>query len=136
VLIASGKKRVVAHPDIWAAKYSKPKDAPMRFAGIPYSREHLESLGAAFELTREPVWLAENVVTTGEVVMDTDYERVESNLYVRRGDDYLPDPLADDQALFVKTSAGLVAVLAAPTAASSIPCARDSRSRASRGFMP
>ena len=107
------KKRVevVAHPDIWASKYSTTFSREQEYAGIPFLREALEGLGASFNLTGEPVWLSENIVTTGEIPMVTSYEEIEPDLYVREKDTFYPDPLGDDLALIVKTELGLVVVL-------------------------
>ncbi|MFC1925631.1 MBL fold metallo-hydrolase [Chloroflexota bacterium] len=103
---------VIAHPDIWALKYSyNSREERYNYSGIPLRREEVESLGASFRLTPEPVWLAENIVTSGEIPMVTEYEEIPSNLCVKEGDGFLTDPLWDDQALFIKTEQGLVVVL-------------------------
>lgn len=111
ILELSGRTRVIAHPDIWAPKYRRRKGEPDKYIGIPFLREELESLGASFELSREPVWIAPHIVTSGEVPMVTSYEHVADTLYYRTGGSLAADPLADDLSLAVKTEAGLVAVL-------------------------
>jgi len=103
---------IIAHPDVWAAKYGhNPVEKSSIYIGIPFQREELESLGAVFKLTDEPVWLSDNVVTSGEIPMTTDYETIDPGLYVKEGDELRPDPLRDDQALFIKTPEGLVVIL-------------------------
>lgn len=102
---------IIAHPDIWAAKYSRRKGQADRYIGIPFRREELESLGARFTLTTEPVKITGNIMTTGEIPMTTDFETIDDNLFVREGESWLPDCLLDDQALVIKTGAGLVVVL-------------------------
>ena len=103
---------IIAHPDAWDAKYAhSPTDGYSIYIGIPFQREELESLGAVFKLTDEPVWLSDNVVTSGEIPMTTDYETVDPGLYVKEGGEFRPDPLRDDQALFIKTQQGLVVIL-------------------------
>ncbi len=113
VLTRIGKRtRIIAHPDVFAdkvAQYSK-ADLP-RYIGIPFQRAELESLGADFQLTSEPVWLSENVVTSGEIPMTTDFESIDPGLCVRENGQIIPDPLRDDQAIFVKTGLGLLVVL-------------------------
>jgi 7,8-dihydropterin-6-yl-methyl-4-(beta-D-ribofuranosyl)aminobenzene 5'-phosphate synthase len=108
-----GKRvRVIAHPDVWTAKYLQiAKDKAPAYIGIPCQKVELESLGADFQLTHDPVWLSENVVTSGEIPMTTDYESIDPGLYVGEGGEFLPDPLADDQAIFIKTDKGLVVIL-------------------------
>jgi 7,8-dihydropterin-6-yl-methyl-4-(beta-D-ribofuranosyl)aminobenzene 5'-phosphate synthase len=104
--------KVVAHPDVFDAKFIQmSKDQSPVYIGIPFQRAELESLGADFQLTSEPAWLSENVVTSGEIPMVTDFETIDAGLCVRRNSEMIPDPLKDDQALFVKTSQGLIVVL-------------------------
>ena len=50
-------------------------------------------------------------MTSGEIPMVTDYEEIDSNLYIKEGGEYRPEPLGDDQALFIKTEQGLVVLL-------------------------
>ncbi|MBM3143304.1 MAG: MBL fold metallo-hydrolase, partial [Chloroflexi bacterium] len=45
---------VIAHPDIWASKYSRTFSKQEQYAGIPFPREALENWGASFSLTKEP----------------------------------------------------------------------------------
>lgn len=103
--------RVVAHPEIWADKCSRKKDDSLRYAGVPACRSALEDLGADFQLTGDPVWLTEDIVTSGEEPMTTSFEKVAENLVLRRGDETVPDPVIDDLSLFIKTTRGLVVVL-------------------------
>jgi 7,8-dihydropterin-6-yl-methyl-4-(beta-D-ribofuranosyl)aminobenzene 5'-phosphate synthase len=104
--------KVIAHPDVFGAKFIQySKNDPPRYIGIPFQRVELEGLGADFQLTSEPVWLSENVVTSGEIPMITDFETIDAGLCVRKNGEMAPDPLKDDQALFIKTSLGLVVVL-------------------------
>ncbi len=112
VLKRLGKTRIIGHPDMWDLKYTKrPQEDREAFIGIPYAREKLESLGADFELTRRPVSLSDQIMTTGEVGMTTDFEIIERNLLIKEGGVFKPDPLADDLALIIRTSQGLLVVL-------------------------
>jgi len=111
ILGVTGKKEIIAHPEIWALKYSKWEGRPERFAGIPFRRELLESLGASFSLTKEPVKLSEHIMTTGEIPMVNDYEIVEKYLMVKENGEIKPDPIQDDLALIIDTEYGLVVIL-------------------------
>ncbi|MDD4984616.1 MAG: MBL fold metallo-hydrolase [Dehalococcoidales bacterium] len=112
VLRRIGKEvEVIAHPDVWQAKYARRKDKPDRYIGIPFQRSELESLGARFKLTKEPIGITDNIMTTGEVPMVTDFEQIDEGLFVREDSGWQPDKLLDDQALVVKTGAGLVVIL-------------------------
>ena len=52
--------QVIAHPDIWAAKYGKWGKHAEHYAGMPFRRELLENLGARFQLTAKPVKISEH----------------------------------------------------------------------------
>jgi len=112
VLRRIGKEvEVIAHPDIWQSKYARRKDEPDRYIGIPFQRRELESLGARFKLVKEPIRITDNIMTTGEVPMVTDFEQIDDGLFVREDSGWQPDKLLDDQALVIKTDAGLVVIL-------------------------
>ena len=110
VLKRTGKVEVIAHPDIWAAKYARLKEQEF-YVGIPFQREELESLGASFNLTREPVSLGGGIMTTGEVPMTTSYEEIDPDIYLRQEGILYPDPLADDLSLVIDTEPGLIVIL-------------------------
>lgn len=103
--------RIIAHPDIWQAKYSRRPGKPDRYSGIPFQRAELESLGGRFQLTNQPVRITEHILTTGEVPMTTDFEEIASSLFTRETSGWQPDKLADDQALILTTPPGLFIVL-------------------------
>ncbi len=110
ILALTGPVDVVAHPDMWDAKYVVYGDY-QRYIGIPFKRDELEALGAHFQLTKEPVWITENIVTTGEIPMINDYEQIDFGMFVKNGGKFVPDQILDDLALGIKTEAGLVVIL-------------------------
>jgi 7,8-dihydropterin-6-yl-methyl-4-(beta-D-ribofuranosyl)aminobenzene 5'-phosphate synthase len=102
---------IIAHPDVWDEKYWKAPDGDTySYIGIPYARELAESLGASFRLSKEPVWITENVVTSGEVPMTTEYETIDTNACVKTDAGFSPDPLGDDLSLFIKSDQGLIVI--------------------------
>jgi 7,8-dihydropterin-6-yl-methyl-4-(beta-D-ribofuranosyl)aminobenzene 5'-phosphate synthase len=107
----SGAVEVIAHPDIWALKYARRPEREEEYIGVPFPKEAAETLGASFNLTREPVWIGENIVTSGEIPMITEYEKIDPMLYVKEKGELKPDPLWDDQALFLKSEKGLIIIL-------------------------
>ncbi len=112
ILRRIGKEvEVMAHPDIWQPKYSRRKDEPDRYIGIPFQRRELENLGACFKLSKESVRITDNIMTTGEVPMVTDFEQIDDGLFVKEDSGWQPDRLLDDQALVIKTEDGLVIIL-------------------------
>jgi len=112
VLRLKREVEVIAHPDIWASKYTRrDKQAREHYIGIPFSREELESFGARFKLTKESVRISEHTITTGEIPMVSGYEQVEDNLFVREDGHFRQDLLADDLALVIDAEFGLVVIL-------------------------
>ena len=102
---------IIAHPDIWAAKYARRQGEADRYIGIPFQRQELESLGASFNLTTEPVKITDSIMTTGEIPMVTDYEEIDRDVFVKGDNGWQPDRLLDDQALIINTEQGLVVIL-------------------------
>lgn len=102
---------IIAHPDIWADKYRRREGKKDKYIGIPFQRQELESLGANFTLSTKPVKVADNITTTGEVPMVTDYETIDSALFVKDDNGWQRDKLLDDLALIINTELGLVVVL-------------------------
>ena len=102
---------IIAHPDIWTAKYARRQGEADRYIGIPFHRQTLESLGGRFNLSKEPVRITDNIITTGEIPMVTDYEKIDRDVFVKEDNGWQPDKLLDDQAIIIKTEPGLVVIL-------------------------
>ena len=114
VLGLIGKKiEIVAHPDVVDAKYSGKQEDKRKNIGLPFQMPELESLGAKFNLSKEPVKLTPEIMTTGEVPMITDFEQIESERFFVKDDSFKwhPDELKDDLALIINTMSGLIVVL-------------------------
>lgn len=101
---------VIAHPDIWAQKYACGQGFE-RYIGVPFPKAELEDLGASFTLKSEPVWITDDIVTTGEIPMNEEFEELDKNLYVKENGSWRNDNLLDDSALIIKTDEGLVIIL-------------------------
>ncbi|MCK4402385.1 MAG: MBL fold metallo-hydrolase [Dehalococcoidia bacterium] len=102
---------IIAHPDIWVAKYSRSQGQKDRYNGIPFQRQELERLGANFNLTTKPVRITDSIMTTGEVPMVTDFEEIEPVFFVKQDSGWQPDKLLDDQALIINAEPGLIVIL-------------------------
>jgi len=115
VLKRIGKEiEIIAAPNLWTdEKYAVGgMRKETRYIGIPYTRPYLENLGARFTLTQEPVQLTDRIITTGEIPVVTDFEKVgEDYLLHKVGDRLEVDDFPDDRALVVKTDRGLVVIL-------------------------
>ena len=110
ILRRIGKEtEVIAHPDVFEARYTlRDGQTQEKFIGMPCSREELENRGARFTLSKEPVYITPHIMTTGEIPMLTEYEKVESNLHIKDGENFIPDKIADDLSLIINTEAGPV----------------------------
>jgi 7,8-dihydropterin-6-yl-methyl-4-(beta-D-ribofuranosyl)aminobenzene 5'-phosphate synthase len=111
VLLQAGRKiEVIAHPDVFGNKHTRVGQTE-RYIGMPYNRKELESAGASFKLSKEPVWITDNIVTTGEIPMSTEYETIEPHFFVKTDTGTVPDTFTDDQALIIKIEMGLIVIL-------------------------
>jgi len=112
VLKIKGEVEVIAHPDILTPKYvRRDEKSQERYIGIPFSREELENLGAHFRLETKPVYITNQIMTTGEIPMLSDYEDIGYNHFVKKDESLYPDYIDDDMALVIDTDFGLVVIL-------------------------
>jgi 7,8-dihydropterin-6-yl-methyl-4-(beta-D-ribofuranosyl)aminobenzene 5'-phosphate synthase len=113
VMRTIGKKtEIVAHPDVVDAKYAGKDEDLRKNIALPFRMKELEKLGAQFTLSREPVKLTPDIMTTGEVPMVTDYEAMPPDLFfVKEDAKWHADELNDDLALIINTKPGLIVVL-------------------------
>jgi len=113
VLKTIGKKiEIVAHPDVIDAKYSGKQEDSRENIAMPFQLQELEKLGAAFKLSRKPVKLCPDIMTTGEVPMVTDFEAMPADrFFVKEDKKWCTDELNDDLALIINTKPGLIVLL-------------------------
>ena len=111
VLRAVGKSiPVYGHPDIFTDRYGKRGDQ-VRYGGLPYKREALEGMGAAFDLSPVFRQIAPGVHLTGEIPRRRAFETGDAHLYVKANGELRPDPLKDDQSMVLETADGLALIL-------------------------
>jgi len=110
--IRRSEVEIIAHPDVWALKYRRRPSQADRFAGIPFQRQELENFGAVFNLTAKPTKLTDNIMTTGEIPMVTDFETIESGdtRFIKEDTGFRPDEILDDRAIIINTEQGLVVI--------------------------
>jgi len=101
---------IFGHPDIFDMKYSK-DDKKIRYIGLPFTREDLESKGAKFNLSRNSIQIAAGIWTTGEIKRQIDFEVSSDRLCVMGNDRLEKDSLMDDLSLVINSQKGVVVVL-------------------------
>ncbi|MBD1401455.1 MBL fold metallo-hydrolase [Pelovirga terrestris] len=111
VLEKTGPLAVYAHPDLFSRRFSS-HGGPLRKIGIAWDQEELEHLGAHFQLSQDPVEIAENLLLSGCIPRTNPHETGDPKLVIEVAEGKLDsDPLEDDLSLFVRTDKGLVLLL-------------------------
>jgi len=102
---------VFLHPAALQPKYARAARPPHREIGIPGRDEQaLRSPGVRLTLTRGHTQLFDGVWLSGEIPRRNQFEDTGGPFYLDPACTE-PDPLLDDQALYVETADGLVVVL-------------------------
>jgi len=102
-----GKVDIYCHPAALEEQYVRHGDG-LFYCGIPYHLEELRRYGARFKTSAKPVWLNDEMVLSGEIPLQTDFESPSESCYLKIENRYHPSPIQDDQALFVITNRGLL----------------------------
>lgn len=114
VLEQTGPKKVIAHPSVFDRHLARlspdPAVAPL-FIGPPKSREDLEKAGAAFEFREETGTIAPGFHFITGYARRPDKTPGDRQLVLARGEDLVPDPIAEDANLLLETPSGPVLVL-------------------------
>ena len=104
---------IIAHPHIWKARFNRYDNKPDKYMGIPFQQAELERLGACFHLTNKSIKITDGMLTSGEIPLITNYEKVNSKNTTRlilEDGNYKEDKILDDQAIFFKTEQGLIII--------------------------
>lgn len=99
-----------AHPHVFARKLMKRKGR-YREVGNPASKNDLVKKGVKLILDAAPVEITPRIMTTGEIPLESGFESVAKGFYVDKDGRKVPDALADDLAVILKTPKGPVVVL-------------------------
>lgn len=108
VLEESRATAVFMHPAAMERKFAKRESPPFRSIGMPSSsRDALSALRERITWTRSATEVVPGVWCTGEIPR-TNAEVDDEQMFFLDEDGRLPDPLIDDQAVFMETTRGLV----------------------------
>lgn len=99
---------VIVHPKAFHPKFKvKPT---LTFKGASFKPSDVESASGILVFARNPVTIAEEVVTSGEVVRETAFESVE-DFWTVEEEKFVEDSMLDDQALIINVEdKGIVVV--------------------------
>jgi 7,8-dihydropterin-6-yl-methyl-4-(beta-D-ribofuranosyl)aminobenzene 5'-phosphate synthase len=110
-LARARRARVYLHPAAVQAKYSRQEAPPHRSIGIRRSdKPAVQSRGRNVIWSTQPSEIVPGVHVTGEIPRVMNFEDVGGPFYL----DHVcaqPDPVADDQALYVESADGIVVLL-------------------------
>jgi 7,8-dihydropterin-6-yl-methyl-4-(beta-D-ribofuranosyl)aminobenzene 5'-phosphate synthase len=105
------RANIYLHPAGLHKKYARQDKPPHRSIGIPSPDEQsIRHRARNLTWTTQPTEIVPGVWVTGEIPRMTDYEDAGGPFYTDRTCTQ-PDPLADDQALYVESANGIVVLL-------------------------
>jgi len=102
---------VFGHPDLFIPKFASIDGENFYDIGCPVSRVDLEENGVSFLLSKSSQKVSDNIITTGEIPLRTDFEIIENHFYREGQNKKIPDPLNDDLGIIIETDKGLVVIL-------------------------
>lgn len=102
--------KVFAHPAIFQERFARRRWRRPKYNRLPLSQREIEEY-AELNLSSQPVEVAPRVWTTGEVAPRPEAGGRSARHVIRTPHGWAPDPYADDMALVLDTSRGLVVVL-------------------------
>jgi 7,8-dihydropterin-6-yl-methyl-4-(beta-D-ribofuranosyl)aminobenzene 5'-phosphate synthase len=111
LLPESSPSAIFLHPAALQPKYAKADGAPHRSIGIPEcSRQALSAVHRQIVWTQSAIEVVPDIWCTGEIPRFARNEQTETGFFLD-ADGSDPDPLDDDQALFIETRAGIVVIM-------------------------
>lgn len=97
---------VYAHPALFDEKISI-SNGIERATGAGFSQDEAEAAGAVFHLSVKPVELPGGLIFSGEIPRSQPTEPENGRLH-RKAGQLIPDPLLDDQSLYLQSDSGLI----------------------------
>ncbi|PKM79855.1 MAG: MBL fold metallo-hydrolase [Firmicutes bacterium HGW-Firmicutes-14] len=113
VLSNTGDVIVHVHPDIFKPKYIISEGKEPRYNGLPRTREDYEKSGAIFKIREQLMeQICENIYMIGPIKRERppEDERTKDR-FLKDGDQFITDPMHDEQVLAIRTSKGFVLIL-------------------------
>jgi len=112
VVSLAPQARIHGHPGIFAERFAGSVTAPSSVSsiGIPVPAHLLRQQCSAIDLSSESAEILPGIFTTGEIPRPTDFEDTGGRFFLDMMCT-IPDPVIDDQALFIESARGLVVIL-------------------------
>jgi 7,8-dihydropterin-6-yl-methyl-4-(beta-D-ribofuranosyl)aminobenzene 5'-phosphate synthase len=101
---------IISHPDLFVPAYTNVLGGVLRDIGLPFTRSQLESMGARFLFTREPVQITPSIKTLGEIPRNSGPSHTNGMLRVTEEGKLKQDELPDDTGLAILTDKGAIVV--------------------------
>ena len=95
------------HPYAFYPKYKV--NSKTRYVGISFKKEELRNLVNIIE-SRKPLRISQDIMSSGEITRETDFEEIPSNFYVKIDGDMIRDTVLDDIALIIEHKRGLIII--------------------------
>lgn len=105
-----GRKRIYAHPHIFAKKYIGSKPETLKEIGVPFAEQQLRDTGAEFIYIDRFREILPRVFISGEIPRNNDFEDTGGNFKIQVANEMLVDQLLDDMALIIDHPDGLIIV--------------------------
>ena len=110
VLSRAPLARLFLHPSALVSRFSR-REGASREIGMPqHVRDAVNERQTSTTWTREPTEIAADIFATGPIPRQSDFEDT-GGPFFRDADGKTPDPIEDDQAMWVETPAGVVVLL-------------------------
>ena len=111
ILEQSTSPRIFIHPDAMGMRYRRLQVPPHKPIGMsPAIAERLSARSFHIVSTTKPTQVTDHVWVTGTIPRRTSYEDTGGPFFVDE-ECHLPDPIMDDQALWINTAEGIVVIL-------------------------
>ncbi len=106
----AGRAKLFLHPQALQHRYSSHQANTLEIGLTSITERELRRQESRLVWTTRPVEIVPGVFATGEIPRRTDYEDTGGNFFLD-ADGRVPDPILDDQSLYMDTPSGVVVIL-------------------------
>jgi len=101
---------LVAHPEVFSRKLVN-RDGELNSIGIQENMDIVINSGIKLEIGEDPFEIFPGIMTTGKILLETDFEKVEAMFFKGEKGNESMDLIEDDKALILDTKKGIVVIL-------------------------